>query len=203
MARTIDGSQRRLDLADAVWRLILRDGLTAASVRNVAVEAGLSTGSVRHFFTTQAELQVFAMQALSDRVRERVARARGVADPRTRVAAILEELLPLTDNGAAEFRIWVQFVVRAGFDERLAAVARASFDDVRRLIVDVLTDAREGGLTLPDLDVPAAALELNALIDGLTFDAIAAPQLMPPAQIRAVLNRALARLLTATPKETP
>lgn len=75
MVRTIDGEARRRVLADAVWRLLRAGGLEAASVRAVAAEAGLSAGSVRHFFTTQDELHVFAMGELVRRTTERVERA--------------------------------------------------------------------------------------------------------------------------------
>ncbi|MBN9618911.1 MAG: TetR family transcriptional regulator C-terminal domain-containing protein [Actinobacteria bacterium] len=184
MVRTIDGERRRLDLADAVWRLIRRDGFEAASVRNVAAESGLSTGSVRHFFTTQSELQVFAMRALAERVRDRIAVAATEPAPRRRIAAMLAELLPLTDESAAEYAAW------------LPEVARETFDAVRQLVVRVLDGARELGLTRPDLDVPAAALALNALLDGLTFDAVAAPHLVSRADVRRALDTHLDTLLT-------
>ena len=64
MPRLIDADTRRRDIARATWRLVLREGLDAVSVRNVAREAGLSTGSVRHSFSTQAELLTFAMTAI-------------------------------------------------------------------------------------------------------------------------------------------
>lgn len=195
MVRTIDGERRRLELADAVWRIILRDGLEAASVRNVATEAGLSAGSVRHFFATQAELQEFAMRALSDRVRDRVARAAEIPDLRERIVAILTELLPVTDESLAEFRVWLQFVLRATVDPALATVARTTFDEVRELIVTVLAGARELGLTAPDVNVDVAAVELNALIDGITFEVITAPHLMSRAEARAALERRLAAVL--------
>jgi len=55
---------------------------------------GQIQGSVRHFFITQAQLQVFAMQALSNRVRTRMARAAEVVEVRERITAVLAELLP-------------------------------------------------------------------------------------------------------------
>lgn len=196
--RSVDGARRRQELADAVWRLILRDGLEAASVRKVAAEAGLSAGSVRHFFTSQRELQVFAMQALADRVRARVQRAAEVPDPRARIEAMLTELLPVSDESAAEFAVWLQFVLRARVEPHLAEVARASFDEVRQLFVQVLNGARELRLVRRDLDVPAAAAELNALVDGLTFDAIAAPHLVTPEDVRQILRARLAELAVPT-----
>jgi AcrR family transcriptional regulator len=200
MVRTIDGDQRRRDVADAAWRLILRAGLDGVSVRKVAAEAALSTGSVRHFFTTQAGLQRFAMQALAERVADRIAHAAKEPDLRARIRGMLRALLPLTDESAAEFTVWLHYVLRAVTEPELALVARATFDQVRELICHVLDGARAVGLVAADLDVPHAAAELNALIDGLTFDAITAPHLMSRADAAALLDTALDRLFTAGPK---
>ena len=52
----LDHDERRTELAEAVWRVIRREGVRGASVRGVAREAGLSMGSVRYFFGTQEEL---------------------------------------------------------------------------------------------------------------------------------------------------
>ncbi|MDP8952326.1 MAG: TetR family transcriptional regulator, partial [Actinomycetota bacterium] len=72
MPKVVDSDARRTQIAEAVWRVILRGGLERASVRNVAREAGLSMGSLRHYFGTQAELPAFAMQLVTERVRGRI-----------------------------------------------------------------------------------------------------------------------------------
>jgi AcrR family transcriptional regulator len=69
MPKLVDPDQRRSELALAVWTVIRRDGLQRASVRNVAREAGLSMGSLRHYFGSQSELLCFAMQLVGDRAR--------------------------------------------------------------------------------------------------------------------------------------
>jgi AcrR family transcriptional regulator len=184
----IDRDQRRIALAEAVWRIILRSGLDAASVRGVAAECGLSTGSVRYFFTTQKELHVFAMEALAERVSTRVEHAARVDDLHERVVAMLAELLPLTDESEREYRAWMQFVTRSMTDSDLAPVARRTFDEVRQLLIDVVEGRRELGLIDPDVDVATAAAELNALIDGLTFDLILAPHLLDRADALRILR---------------
>ena len=65
---TIDSQSRRRELGEALWRVVLRDGIEAASVRKVAAEAGISKGSLRHVFPTQSELLAFAMQLIVDEV---------------------------------------------------------------------------------------------------------------------------------------
>jgi len=59
--------------------VIRLDGLEHASVRNVAREAGLSMGALRHYFATQSELLCFAMQLVGDRARARIAASQPVA----------------------------------------------------------------------------------------------------------------------------
>lgn len=189
MVRSIDKTLRRQELAEAVWRIILREGLDAASVRNVAREAKLSAGSVRHFFSSQAELHVFAMEALSDRVASRIAQAATTDDPRTRIMTMLAELLPVTDRSESEFRIWMQFVLRAQFDVRLELVAKATIDAVRELLLRVVASQRELGLISQHTDIEDSAIELNALIDGLMFERLAAPHMISREQTLAVLAR--------------
>src|SRR4029450_11592721 len=133
MPKLVDPDQRRSELAQAVWTVIRRDGLQRASVRNVAREAGLSMGSLRHYFASQSELLCFAMELVGDRARDRVGalepaadtrgpmelvaarpRARGAAlepaaDPRRRAEQLLAELVPLDDERRAESEVWLAF----------------------------------------------------------------------------------------------
>ncbi|WP_150460359.1 TetR family transcriptional regulator [Nesterenkonia ebinurensis] len=61
----------RYEVAQAVWRVILRSGLARASVRAVAQEAGLSVGSLRHYFSEQRELQIYALELINERAHQR------------------------------------------------------------------------------------------------------------------------------------
>src|SRR4029450_9629084 len=109
MPKLVDPDQRRSELAQAVWTVIRRDGLQRASVRNVAREAGLSMGSLRHYFASQSELLCFAMQLVGDRGRARVAALEPAADPRRRARQLLHELVPLDDERRAEAEVWLGF----------------------------------------------------------------------------------------------
>ena len=72
MPKIVDHEARRKELAEAAWRVIRREGLEGASVRNVAKEAGMSLGSLRHYFATQSELLAFSMRMVGERVKERI-----------------------------------------------------------------------------------------------------------------------------------
>jgi AcrR family transcriptional regulator len=177
MVNRIDAAQRRRLLAEATWRIILRDGLPAVSVRAVAAEAGLAAGSVRHFFPSQSELLNFAMTALVDTVAARIGAAAEVSDARSRVVAMLTELLPVTDRTHAEFAAYLEFLHRSRTDASLRTVAWESVKAVRDLIGRVLADLQALGMIRAELDLGQEAMRLHAFVDGLTLQLIVAPEL--------------------------
>lgn len=193
MVNRIDGERRRRELAEAVWRVILRDGLSAASVRAVAQEAGLATGSVRHFFPSQSALLEFAMRALIDTVTARIRATTSELDLTDRAVAMLSELLPLTDRTHAEFAAYLEFMSRARTEPALHAVATETVDGVRQFVLSVLTDLRSVGLIKADIDPASEAVRLHALLDGLMFQLLVAPDQIS----RAEAQRALAETVRA------
>ena len=53
-------------------RIIATDGLERASLREVADEAGLAVGSVRHYFASSEDLLAYSFAAVSDRILARL-----------------------------------------------------------------------------------------------------------------------------------
>nr|BFF00466.1 hypothetical protein GCM10020241_21410 [Streptoalloteichus tenebrarius] len=125
MPKVVDHEERRKELAEAVWRIVLRDGVEHASVRTVAAEAGWSTGSLRHYFPTQDALLRFAAELSADKVvarlRQSLNEERG---PRLVMRTVGLELLPLDEQRRAEIAVWLAFVDRARVDASLRAIER-------------------------------------------------------------------------------
>ncbi|MDR7325364.1 MULTISPECIES: TetR/AcrR family transcriptional regulator [Catenuloplanes] len=195
----MDHEQRRRELAAAVWRVISRDGLDAASVRAVAAESGWSTGAIRHYFSTQTELLTFAAQLMMERVPERIRVHLGDASltPFDRVIAVLEELLPLDEERRIEVLVFVAIADRSRLARGLDAARDAAWNGTRylcRLAVAGLRglpapDELTGPLDDPDLE--ARAGRLHVIVDGLSLQALMYPRQMPPAAVRETLTTAL------------
>ena len=81
MPKPIDHNERRERIAEAAWRVILREGVAGASVRSVAVEAGQSAGSLRHVFYSQSQLLAFALELVTTRAAARVEKIKTVSGP--------------------------------------------------------------------------------------------------------------------------
>lgn len=211
MPKLVDHEHRRRELAEAVWRVIRRDGVERATVRAVAAESGWSSGALRHYFGTQQELLRFAVELILERVPQRIRAhlAETWPDPLRRAQRLLEELLPLDEERQVEVLVWLAFTDRARVDPVLAQVREQAWDGTRYLCRLVVADlAGLAGLTgrrgpdavdqvLPEPDHEAAAERLHALVDGLTLQGITYPDRMPPARLRAVLRRHLQTLAAA------
>jgi AcrR family transcriptional regulator len=191
MPRLVDHEQRRAELAEAVWTVIRRDGLERASVRNVAQEAGLSMGSLRHYFATQSELLCFAMQLVGDRARARVAALEPAADARRAAEQLLHELVPLDDERRAEAEVWLAFTGRALVDPQQRAVFQGIHDQLNGACTTAITLLVDAGLTTEGLDVALEANRLHALLDGLALHAVMRPTKVPPSRVIAVIARHL------------
>lgn len=167
MPKLIDHAERRDDLADATWRVIMRDGITGVSIRTVAAEAGLSTGSLRHVFPSKVDLLVYAMQLVNIRVTARVTAIMAEADAgdRGRVRAALLEFLPLDPGRRAEMEVNVALFAEAHV-EAIREVRDESAEKLRRACRHFLQRLGAKGPE-GELDDPAAAL--HALVDGLAL----------------------------------
>ncbi|MFW0794312.1 TetR family transcriptional regulator C-terminal domain-containing protein [Gordonia sp. CPCC 205515] len=167
MPKLIDHDARRAEIAEALWRVVVRDGVSGVSIRDVAAEAGISAGSLRHVFTDKEDMLAFSMRLIYIRVGERVNGHTSISDPMRRAEAILSEVLPFDDNRRAEMHVNLALVTDAVTHPGLAAAGLEAHDGLRSLSRHVLVDLRDHGLVDPGRDLEAEAMRLHALIDGL------------------------------------
>jgi AcrR family transcriptional regulator len=180
MPKIVDHAERREQLAAALWRIVVRDGVEAASLRRVAAEAGWSVGSLRHYFDTQGELLRFAMELVVRRVTERIAQLPSEGDRRAVATDLLHQFLPLDADRRAEMEVWLAFASRALVEPGLRELRDESHAAVRRVCrqaVELL------GALRPELE----AERLHALVDGLAQHAIVAPDVTTPDRQRELL----------------
>ncbi|MGW1200374.1 TetR/AcrR family transcriptional regulator [Streptomyces sp. NPDC002536] len=197
MPKLVDPDARRRDVVDALFRVVVRDGLQRASLRAVADEAGLNIGSVRHYFANQQELMDFAMQAMLDRLDERLQRhierignlGGHPREDRLRLAAdFLAELLPLDGRRRAEVTVFLDFNAAARTDPAFAALSRRTATDIRRLAHRVLTRLDETGTLRPGRDLAFETERLAALLDGLGLSAVLHPDVLDAQTCAGVLR---------------
>jgi len=203
--KIVDHAARREELARAVWRLVGREGIEAATVRGVAAESGWSMGAVRHYFATHRDLLAFAGEVMAQRVADRVLALYAEADPHEggvsdrrfeRGCTALEQLLPLDEGRRVELVVWLAYMTRARTDHHLDRLRQDGWVGERFICRTAVADAR--GLPLPTsvearLDAAGEALvdRLQIGLDGLSLLSATYPERWPATEVRAAARRLL------------
>jgi len=203
----VDAVIRRQEIVDAVFRIIATDGLERASLREVADEAQLAVGSVRHYFNSSDELLTHAFAVVVDRIVGRLTDADsrlgdtppGSGEQHAAVLALLGEFLPLDEERAVDACVWMAFKNAARTKPFLAAEADRSHRAVAAVVgglilglagaasVEAAADANDAAGLEQQVLVTEAEL-LLAVLDGLTMHALLQPEWMTALMCKDVLE---------------
>ena len=191
--RRAEPDARRLSLIEACARVLARDGVGGASVRAIAVEAGVSSGLVGHYFSGIEALVAATYAHVGDQVDRATEQAIAAAgpDPRARLDAFATASFraPLADP--ALLATWIAFwsLVRSRpqiarqHDEQYAAF-RAT---LRGLLGDCGVDTAR---------LPGAAIAVTALIDGLWLELCLSPDAFGADEAARIVRAALDALIS-------
>lgn len=188
MARVVDHDERREIFAAAALRVIVREGVPGLTVREVAKEAGFTTGALTHYFQSKDQLLIQASELSSRLVRERMARAERAPSALDAIRRVVALALPLTAETRGYWRIWVGYWERSAYDADVARVMGLRYDEWRDRLARLLARAQEEGEVAPDVDVQHAAQSLVALIDGIGVQVLLGVGRIPPARQRAMID---------------
>jgi AcrR family transcriptional regulator len=203
--KIVDAAVRRQEVVEAVFRIIAADGLERASLREVADEAGLAVGSVRHYFSSSDELLAHSFGVVVDRITGRLDTARdlltqltpGTAEHRDGVLTLLGQFLPLDEERAVDACVWMAFKNAARIRPFLAAEADRSHRSVAAVVGWLMMELRPSGETGADdghQGLVTEAERLLATLDGLTMHALLQPEWMTADMCRDVLSSHLQSL---------
>lgn len=189
MPKIVDHHKQREKLAEATWRIILRDGMERASVRNIAEEAGLSVGSLRHYFSTQSELLAFSMELVAIRVNERIKVLHFSGEPMSDAQLVLEELLPIDEERRAEMAVWLVFTVKALSDPALQVLKDRIYAEMKLGMVSIIEALfNRYNQVASKEDRALEAERLYALLDGLAIHSVMKPGEVNPDVMKSVIK---------------
>ena len=199
MPKIVDAEARRQEVVQAVFRIIASDGLERASLREVADEAGLAVGSVRHYFASSDELLVFSFASVIDRISGRLESALfavegetpGSAGQHAAVLNLLGQFLPLDEELAVDACVWMAFRHAARIRPVLAAEAERSHRVVAAIVGRLIILLSPGEAAAPQSLVTEAE-RLLATMDGLCMHALLQPEWMTAEMCSDVLTAHLA-----------
>ncbi|RUT27756.1 TetR family transcriptional regulator [Paenibacillus zeisoli] len=188
MPKIVDHEKQKQLLAEATWRIIRRHGMEQASVRHIAEEAGISVGSLRHYFATQSELFAYSMQLVSERVDARISSLPFSGPPLEDMKKVLCQLLPMDEESRSEMEVWIAFMTKALADPSLKALGDQVFEKMRLGIHSIIESLVQLELAAVDLNVDLETARLHSLIDGLAMHAVIRPDSLSPERLEELVT---------------
>ena len=204
MPKFVDAALRRQEVVEAVFRIVAADGLERASLREVADEAELAVGSVRHYFASSDELLAHSFGVVVDRVirrltaaDERLAEAQpGTPEHHEGVLTLLGEFLPLDEERAVDACVWMAFKAAARTKPFLAPEADRSHRAVAAIVGRLVMELSAGAgsetagtdAAMVQQRLVTEAERLLATLDGLTMHALLQPEWMTAQMCSDVLE---------------
>lgn len=169
MPKIVDHDQRRRELVEATLRIIVRQGLARATMRDIATEAGFANGAIKSYFASKSDLlaatYLFVYEATNRRVELSTAHVRGIAALR----AFADEVLPVTPELHDEARVVLSFLAEVAQSPEHARTTRETMALWRTWILGWLRQADvDGELAAEVVLEPAADVLLTYLLGAQT-----------------------------------
>ena len=167
MPKRVDHAERKRQITDAVVRITVKGGLSSATFREVAAEAGVSVRLVQYYFGTKDQLLLDTQRHVAERSVARIRRLREgtTDDPREILRTLMRSFIPVDDESRDAMLMFVALFTASLLDPVLkrreahevpASMTRAYADLLRR------APMRAG------LDPDREALMFLTLVTGLS-----------------------------------
>jgi TetR/AcrR family transcriptional repressor of bet genes len=187
--RRAPGDERRHDLIRATLDCIADKGLHGATVREIAVRAGVTNGLIRHYFETKDHM---IQEAYRVTMGEMTAAAKAAAEtargePRERLRRFVAANLggPVLD--IRRLTLWASFISMVHVDPALASIHREHYLAFREEIEPLVGDVQaEAGKPAATDECRRCAVKINAVIDGLWLEGCLAPELFVDGELVAM-----------------
>jgi AcrR family transcriptional regulator len=165
-----------MELVDATWRIIARQGLEGATMREIAMEAGFANGALKPYFPTKDTLLEFAFEHVFNRTNKRIAEVTEGNAGLSALRAFCTEVLPLDEERINEARIVIPFWQKAVNDPQKAEIHRQSMNEWAATIQRYLAEARDAGDVRAAVGDSILAGQLLNMLLGAQIDAALAPE---------------------------
>lgn len=190
--RRSEPDARRLSLIEACARVLAREGIAGASVRTIAVEAGVSAGLVGHYFAGVDALIAATYAHTGARVDAALETAVAGAgdDPADRLEAFVTASFAAPIADPELLATWIAFwsLVRARPD--IAALHDEQYRGFRTQLEGLLAHCG-----LPDTQLRRTAIAITALVDGLWLELCLSPHELAADEAAAIARSALTALI--------
>jgi AcrR family transcriptional regulator len=173
-------AKRKKALVEFAFELIAEKGLEGLRTRDIAIAAGIDTGTLHYHFPSKELL----IQAVVDRLaedfrRNRVARA---AAPRNALEELRNEIFDAATRirkSPKQLRVFMELMVRASRDKAVAAILGRMQASWTAHLAALFARGIEQKLFRPEVNPEILALVVRAQLLGMSVVGMEAPRRVP------------------------
>ena len=191
-----DRAAKRTELLDAATAVIARDGFAGASLRNVAEQAGCSTGAVTYYFANKEEMMAAVIESQFDVFDEMLKGSEDKVDIR---AGLKRWLDSLSSNDPGEWIAGFQLLAHARHEPKLAAVYQRRYTKYRDVLASMLAKGQRQGSIRKDIPADLLADQISAMGDGWMMLFPIEPERFQPNRVKALLDATIALIAPKRP----
>ena len=184
MPKIVDHEERRRAIAKAAVDAIAANGLSGVKLTDIARSAGVTTGSIAHYFPDKDAVLAAALEEVCAHLFLR-------ADDLQRPLGFKDfaALLPIDEINRKEWKVWLAYWGRAPHAPVLAQIHRDYYAEIENGL------AAQFQSTHPDPTLAAAAI--ISAIDGIGTRATLEPELWPAGRQEQLLAALIMPILDA------
>ena len=194
MTRIVDRERQRARLAEALWRLVGREGIRAVSIRKVAAEAGCNRGTVEHYFPTVDSMLLYACRHACEKAIAQVRYHHRELSGRAALEAILTRDMALYGNRRTAARIWFGLLATAVANPLIADEFVRFDDEMGAILAEIIGEMKARGEASAAIDAEAEAGRLLAFNLALNLNVVMRPDRYGPEVVEREIDEALDRL---------
>lgn len=179
MPKIVDHDIQRVKFAEAAMSLIARHGLEGVTMRAVAAEAGLSYGSLFHYFDSKDELLMHAVRHSTSLQTKRVNEYTSQYSGLKALEHLLCDDAIINESSRDSWMVWLTFLYKAALQASFAAMNAELIDGWLARITRLLEDAQQAGEISRKLDVGFEAMAVWAYSAGIGQLGLLHPESLP------------------------
>ncbi|MCE9520944.1 MAG: TetR family transcriptional regulator [Alphaproteobacteria bacterium] len=194
MPKQVDHDKRRVAFAAAAYRVIARVGLSRVTVREIAKEAGFTTGALVHYFSSKDQVLIQASEYSALVVRERMERHAVKLHGMDALRHVLFESLPMTPEMRGMWNVWLGFWDRSSHSAKIKLLTKTRYEEWMGRIAHLIQDAQAAGELSGTIEPARAAQAVVAMIDGIGVRVLLTGITISPARQKEMVDDWLAQL---------
>jgi len=163
---------RRTQLTKATYRVVSKKGYYNFTIRDIANEAGLSTGLVHYYFKDKDELLLTLLKEMNSNLRNFLTKElEHKDDPADKLLTFIDQAFSLVEREKDYFYVIIDFWTQVNHNPRISKANARLYQSYRDECAAVLTEGVKKGIFV-DMDIHYTATMIISIVQGLIIQFI-------------------------------